>query len=150
MVAAFLSGSINPPPEGWFFPCKTWKGQCLRNGLTVTVPAGAQQVLLFLAPEAGGDFKTLMGAVQEQTEISPSVRSGFDSSRSLSGHEARSGSSARYRDRIGSVRMKDVVVQTSYTAWVAARRKTSFVIFSVLNTEHIVADCTRTAARGGP
>jgi hypothetical protein len=64
LVAAFLSGSTNPPPESWFFPCKTWKGKCARDGLTVTVPAGAQQVLLFLAPETGGDFKTLMGAVQ--------------------------------------------------------------------------------------
>jgi hypothetical protein len=30
----------------------------------VTVPQDAQQMLVFLAPEAGGDFKTLMGAVR--------------------------------------------------------------------------------------
>jgi len=64
MVAAFLSGSTNPPPETWFFPCKTWTGKCGHDGLTVTVPEGAQQVLLFLAPETGGDFKTLVGAVR--------------------------------------------------------------------------------------
>jgi hypothetical protein len=64
MVAAFLSGSTNPPPETWFFPCKTWVGKCAQEGLTVTVPEGAQQVLLFLAPETGGDFKTVMGAVR--------------------------------------------------------------------------------------
>ena len=64
MVAAFLSGSTNPPPETWFFPCKTWTGKCAQEGLTVTVPEGAQQVLLFLAPETGGDFKTVMGAVR--------------------------------------------------------------------------------------
>ncbi|MGB6306377.1 MAG: hypothetical protein WBF89_01195, partial [Steroidobacteraceae bacterium] len=64
MVAAFLSGSTNPPPETWFFPCKTWTGKCAHDGLTVTVPEGAQQVLLFLAPETGGDFRTLVGAVR--------------------------------------------------------------------------------------
>jgi hypothetical protein len=64
MVAAFLSGSTNPPPESWFFPCKTWTGKCLHDGLTVTVPEGAQQVLVFLAPQTGGDFATLVGAVR--------------------------------------------------------------------------------------
>ena len=64
MVTAFLSGSTNPPPETWFFPCKTWTGKCARDGLTVTVPQGAQQVLVFLAPETGGDFRTLVGAVR--------------------------------------------------------------------------------------
>jgi hypothetical protein len=38
MVIAFLSGSTNPPPESWFFPCKTWTGKCGHDGLTVTVP----------------------------------------------------------------------------------------------------------------
>src|ERR1700721_534468 len=56
MVAAFLSGSTNPPPENWFFPCKTWTGKWGHDGLTVTVPQGAQQVLLFLAPQTRGDF----------------------------------------------------------------------------------------------
>jgi hypothetical protein len=64
MVAAFLSGSTNPPPETWFFPCKTWTGKCAQDGLTVTVPQGAQQVLVFLAPETGGDFRTLVSAVR--------------------------------------------------------------------------------------
>jgi hypothetical protein len=64
LVTAFLSGATNPPPESWFFPCKTWTGKCAHDGLTVTVPAGAQQVLLFLAPQTNGDFKTLMGAVR--------------------------------------------------------------------------------------
>jgi hypothetical protein len=66
MVTAFLSGSTNPPPQSWFFPCKTWTGKCAQEGLTVTVPDGAQQVLVFLAPQTGGDFKTLMGAVRGQ------------------------------------------------------------------------------------
>ena len=64
MVAAFLSGSTNPPPEDWFYPCKTWTGSCARDGLTVTVPKGAQQVLVFFAPETGGDLRTLVSAVR--------------------------------------------------------------------------------------
>jgi hypothetical protein len=64
MVTAFLSGSTNPPPPSWFFPCKTWTGKCAADGLTVTVPEGAQQVLVFLAPQTGGDFKTLVNTVQ--------------------------------------------------------------------------------------
>ena len=64
LVTAFLSGSTNPPPEKWFFECKTWTSKCAMDGLTVTVPQDAQQMLVFLAPEAGGDFKTLMGSVR--------------------------------------------------------------------------------------
>src|SRR5260370_2911170 len=59
MVAAFLRGATNPPPENWFFACKTWTGKCASDGLTVTVPEGAQQVLVFLAPQTGGGFKTI-------------------------------------------------------------------------------------------
>jgi hypothetical protein len=63
LVAAFLRGATNPPPENWFFASETWnhKGG---TGLKVTVPEGAQQVLIFLAPKTGGDFKTLVGAVR--------------------------------------------------------------------------------------
>jgi len=64
MVAAFLSGSTNPPPEKWFFACKLWTGKCGSEGLTITVPQGAQQVLLFLAPHTGGDLRTVIGAVR--------------------------------------------------------------------------------------
>lgn len=64
MVATFLSGPTNPPPEEWFFTCKTWTGKCAREGLTVTVPAGAKQALVFLAPETSGDFKGIVGAVR--------------------------------------------------------------------------------------
>ncbi len=64
LVAAFLSGSTNPPSEHWFTACKTWSAPCAHDGLSVTVPAGAQQTLLFLAPEAGGDLHTLIGTVR--------------------------------------------------------------------------------------
>jgi hypothetical protein len=63
LVAAFLRGATNPPPEKWFFSSETWnrKGS---EGLKITVPKDARQVLIFLAPETGGDFKTLIGAVR--------------------------------------------------------------------------------------
>jgi hypothetical protein len=64
MVAAFLRGSTNPPPASWFFPCKTWERRCAQAGLTVTVPTDAQQLLVFFAPETGGDYKTLINAVR--------------------------------------------------------------------------------------
>src|SRR5579872_1232606 len=66
LVAAFLRGSTNPPPSNWFFSCETWKekAKCVHEGLTVTVPTEAQQVLLFLAPATGGDLRTLISAVQ--------------------------------------------------------------------------------------
>lgn len=64
MVAAFLSGPTNPPPESWFYPCKTWTGKCAKEGLTVTVPKGAQQVLILLAPATNGDMNALMSAVR--------------------------------------------------------------------------------------
>jgi hypothetical protein len=63
MVVAFLRGPTNPPAKDWFFPCETWKKSCA-NGMTVEIPEGAQQALIFLAPETGGSFKTLVNAVR--------------------------------------------------------------------------------------
>jgi hypothetical protein len=64
LVIAFLRGATNPPPRDWFHVCQTWKRACAQSGLKLTVPEGAGQVLLFLAPRASGDFRTLIGAVQ--------------------------------------------------------------------------------------
>jgi hypothetical protein len=64
LIAGFLRGSTNPPPSEWFFKCETWAKPCAQAGLTLTVPPDAQQVLLFLAPETGGDFKTLINTVR--------------------------------------------------------------------------------------
>src|SRR5438067_13248365 len=63
LVAAFLRGATNPPPKSWFHRAETWTENG-REGLKITVPAGAQQVLVFLAPRTGGDFDTLVGAVR--------------------------------------------------------------------------------------
>lgn len=64
MVAVFLRGSTNPPPPDWFARCETWGGRCAREGLQLTVPKDAEQLLVFLAPQTGGDYKTLMNAVR--------------------------------------------------------------------------------------
>ncbi len=64
LIAAFLNGATNPPPADWFFRCETWTEKCGREGMTVTVPKEAQQVLVFFAPETGGDFRTLVSAVR--------------------------------------------------------------------------------------
>ncbi|HEY1926137.1 MAG TPA: hypothetical protein VGG92_01615 [Caulobacteraceae bacterium] len=62
LVTAFLRGATDPPPKNWFFAANTWeKGG---KGLELTVPAGAQQALVFLAPHTSGDFSTLSGTVR--------------------------------------------------------------------------------------
>jgi hypothetical protein len=64
LILAFLRGSTNPPPEQWFVKAETWTKKVREEGIVVTVPAEAQQALLFLAPETGGDFSTLRSAVR--------------------------------------------------------------------------------------
>src|SRR5712675_2022471 len=69
LVVAFLRGSTNPPPENWFTRVETWKKQIRQEGFVVTVPQDAQQALLFLAPETGGDFGTLRSAVRDKPGV---------------------------------------------------------------------------------
>jgi hypothetical protein len=64
LIAAFLNGSTNPPPTNQFFRCKVWTRPCQDQGLTVTVPKDAQQVLVFMAPETSGDYRTVVNAVR--------------------------------------------------------------------------------------
>lgn len=64
LVAAFLRGTTNPPPDAWFTKIETWNKKVREEGVTITVPDEAQQAILFLAPETGGDFTTLRSAVQ--------------------------------------------------------------------------------------
>ncbi|MDR3763544.1 MAG: hypothetical protein P4M01_05555 [Acidobacteriota bacterium] len=64
MVVAFLRGATNPPPDNWFTKAETWNKPIHAEGIVVTVPDGAQQALIFLAPQTGGDFNTLRNAVQ--------------------------------------------------------------------------------------
>src|SRR3546814_12870040 len=64
LVAAFLRGATNPPPKDWFFKSKTWK----KGGteLSLTVPAGARQIVLFLAPDDNSDYDAIVEAVRDR------------------------------------------------------------------------------------
>jgi hypothetical protein len=64
LIVAFLRGATNPPPPEWFTRVETWNKDVRSEGVFVTVPAEAQQALVFLAPETGGDFSTLRAAVR--------------------------------------------------------------------------------------
>jgi hypothetical protein len=64
MISVFLRGSTNPPPESWFTKVETWNKHVREEGIVITVPEGAQQALIFLAPQTGGDFGALRAAVQ--------------------------------------------------------------------------------------
>jgi hypothetical protein len=63
LIVAFLRGTTNEPPEDWFHAIETWNKKTV-EGTTIIVPEGAEQALMFIAPETGGDFKTLRGAVR--------------------------------------------------------------------------------------
>ncbi|MBB5057799.1 hypothetical protein HDF16_002505 [Granulicella aggregans] len=69
LVAAFLRGTTNPPPDNWFTRIETWNKGVQSEGVFITVPPEAQQVILFLAPETGGDFTTLRSAVKGRPGI---------------------------------------------------------------------------------
>jgi hypothetical protein len=63
LIVAFLRGTTNEPPDDWFTEIDTWNKKTA-EGTTVTVPNEAEEALLFVAPETGGDFKTLRSAVK--------------------------------------------------------------------------------------
>jgi len=63
LIVAFLRGTTNEPPDNWFTEIDTWDKKTT-EGTTVTVPNEAQQALIFVAPQTGGDFKTLRSAVK--------------------------------------------------------------------------------------
>jgi hypothetical protein len=56
------------PPE-WFTRVETWTRQAREEGVFVSVPEGAQQALIFLAPETGGGFSTLRAAVRDRPGV---------------------------------------------------------------------------------
>jgi len=69
LIVAFLRGATNPPPPEWFTRVETWTRQARNEGVFVTVPEEAQQALIFLAPETGGDFTTLRKAVTNRPGV---------------------------------------------------------------------------------
>jgi hypothetical protein len=64
LIVVFLRGNTNPPPDNWFIRIETWDPKVRSEGTFVTVPTEAQQAVLFMAPETGGDFSTLRSAVR--------------------------------------------------------------------------------------
>ena len=64
MVVAFLRGATNPPPDSWFTRVDSWNKQVRDEGIFITVPEGAEEVIVFLAPETGGAFSSLRNAVR--------------------------------------------------------------------------------------
>lgn len=64
LICVFLRGNTNPPPDDWFFRIETWNQKIREEGTFITVPKDAQQAVLFMAPETGGDFSTLRSAVR--------------------------------------------------------------------------------------
>lgn len=62
LVVAFLRGATNPPPKDWFFVAETWRKK--KNRLELTVPMGAEQAVLLLAPDTGGGFDAVRDAVR--------------------------------------------------------------------------------------
>jgi hypothetical protein len=69
LVVCFLRGTTNPPPDDWFIKIQTWNQKVREEGVNVYVPDEAQQAVLFLAPETGGDFTTLRSAVRGRPGI---------------------------------------------------------------------------------
>ena len=63
LIVAFLRGTTNEPPDNWFTEIDTWDKRTV-EGTTVIVPDEAQQALIFVAPQTGGDFRTLRSAVK--------------------------------------------------------------------------------------
>ena len=64
LVSAFLRGATNPPPKDWIHFAETWKKKAKDRELTLTVPEGARQMVLFLVPDTGGAEGTLSDAVR--------------------------------------------------------------------------------------
>src|SRR3974390_515027 len=64
MIVAFLRGATNPPPDSWFTRVETWNKATREEGVFVTVPEGAEEALVFFAPDTGGAFPTLRSAVR--------------------------------------------------------------------------------------
>jgi len=63
LIVAFLRGTTNEPPDNWFTEIDTWEKKTT-EGTTIMVPNEAEEALIFVAPETGGDFKTLRSAVK--------------------------------------------------------------------------------------
>ncbi|HEX7874248.1 MAG TPA: hypothetical protein VF475_15155 [Sphingobium sp.] len=66
MLSAFLRGATNPPPKKWINTAETWKPREKDNRLSLVIPKGARQLVLFLVPEAGGVAGAISSAVRNR------------------------------------------------------------------------------------
>jgi hypothetical protein len=69
LIPVFLRGSLNPPPNDWFTKVETWKPQVRKSGVSIQVPAGALEALIFWAPDTGGGFNTVRSAVRDRPGV---------------------------------------------------------------------------------
>ncbi|WP_146151122.1 hypothetical protein [Allosphingosinicella deserti] len=61
LVIAFLRDAASPPPKKWF---ERLTLTSKARALTATVPEGAKQAIVLLAPEVGGGFGAIVSAVR--------------------------------------------------------------------------------------
>ncbi len=64
MVIVFLRGATNPPPDAWFTRVETWSKPVRDEGIFLIVPEGAEEAIVFLAPDTGGAYSTIRAAVR--------------------------------------------------------------------------------------
>jgi hypothetical protein len=69
LIPVFLRGSLNPPPADWFTKVETWKPQVRKSGVSILVPDGALEALIFWAPDTGGGFTTVRTAVRSRPGV---------------------------------------------------------------------------------
>lgn len=69
LISVFLRGSLNPPPDAWFLKIETWQPKVRKSGVSLTVPDGAHEALIFWAPDTGGGFKTVRSAVRARPGV---------------------------------------------------------------------------------
>lgn len=69
LVAVFLRGTTNPPPDSWIVKIQTWDRKIKAEGAEILIPQGAQQVLLLLAPETGGDISALRSSIRARPGV---------------------------------------------------------------------------------
>src|SRR3546814_10832015 len=63
-LSAFLRGATNPPPEDWIRTVETWKRKDKDKTLSLQVPEGAKQLVLFFVPETGGASDAISDTVR--------------------------------------------------------------------------------------
>src|SRR3546814_402189 len=64
LLSAFLRGATNPPPEDWIRTVETWKRKDKDKTLSLQVPEGAKQLVLFFVPETGGASDAISDTVR--------------------------------------------------------------------------------------